>query len=197
MTFYSTELAVEFAKRVLPGGTTGTTRREFAEAIATRAKFLKRQGETDASAFTRAITEDTAGRTLYAASKLAPGPDHEPGSTALGRAPERSLPAFGPAGTKLQQMADDNLKAHPELGLRPITRKPLPDGGKARAFNSVYNAPENADLRDEAAQEHLAAAYRLQNAALTKPGAADDDDPGTSPSSKQPSGRLQGVPTGA
>ena len=82
MTFYSTEVAVEFAKGTLAGRDNGATKKDFHEAIAERAKFLKRVGDTPEMAYSRALMTDPAAQTLYKALKVAPGAcDHEIGAT--------------------------------------------------------------------------------------------------------------------
>lgn len=132
---------VEFAKTALETGVPILSKTLLTQAIEKRAGAIKRAGETDAQAFTRAITEDEDGRTLFRASKLAPGPDHAPLATPV--APKPREP--GPAGRAMQALANDRLRAHPHKS-------------PAQAYSEVYTAPANAELRDRVKREEMEAA---------------------------------------
>ena len=135
---------IAFAKATVATGiSAGLTKASLVVGITKRAAEIRQNGETDANAFTRAMTADEIGMLLRKAMKYATGPEVEPTEPEPPKAPE-----LGPAGKKMQVLADDHLKANPQL----LTQR---DGGKAAAFAHVYTARENADLRRQCVNEHM------------------------------------------
>lgn len=89
------------AENCLNWGTPPTfSRADYHTAITKRAADLKRAGESDAQAFTRTITDDEIGKTIYRASKFASGPEVEPKEETK---PEPKV--LGPAHAKMQALA--------------------------------------------------------------------------------------------
>jgi hypothetical protein len=131
----------------------GLEKWNFIEAITKRADEIRAKGETAAQAFAKTITQDEAGRALFAASKLAPGTEVKPLPITLPLPP----PPDGPAHAEMQSLAEDHLRAHPQLSS-------LSDGGKAAAFSAVYSSPKNYALREQVKAEHLAGSLAKMNA---------------------------------
>ncbi len=139
---------VEFAKLALATGTPILTKAMLTAAISKRAGEIRRAGESEAKAFVRAMNEDEDGKTLYRASKVAPGPEVVPEKPSTPAAPK----PIGPAHAELEARARDHLLAHPELA----ERRGVKDGGKAAAVAAIYGNPHNYDLRERVKGEHFA-----------------------------------------
>lgn len=131
---------VEFAKASIKTGVAILSRAMLTDAIVKRAAAIKRDGETDAQAFTRALLEDDDSKTLLKASKQAEGPDHipEPPNVQTTREP-------GPFGRQMLALANDRLRAYPRKS-------------PAQAYSEVYTAPANAELKEKVKREEMRAA---------------------------------------
>jgi hypothetical protein len=144
----NSENLMMFAKMAIDQGRSpGLNKSVFIAGITLRADAIRKAGESAAQAFTRAITQDEIGKTLYRASKVAPGPEVEPdGNSDYPPSTAKAPPwvGLGPAHAKMQVLADDHLKANPRKS-------------KEGAFAHVYAAPENAALREQCKIEHFAA----------------------------------------
>ena len=147
------ETIVAIAKNVAAGRCTNAVfaKSIYHAAITKRANEIRREGRTDAQAYVDCVTDDEIGRTLFKAMRVADGPDHE-----LAPAEQPKAPELGPASAQMQALADDHLKAHPELA----ERRGVKDGGKAAAYAAAYAHPNNHDLRERVKAEHLAALTR-------------------------------------
>jgi hypothetical protein len=64
---------VDIAKAVIATGESGVDPALFAEAITKRAAKIRKVGESEAQAYTRAITEDEKGREMFQALKQSRG----------------------------------------------------------------------------------------------------------------------------
>jgi hypothetical protein len=132
-----------FAKMAISQGRSlGLRKADFIAGVRKRAAAIRRDGESDAAAFTRAMTDDEIGKTLWRASKVAPGPEIE-GDARQDFVP-RKPSDMGPAHAQMQVLADDHLKANPR-------KTP------ASAYAAVYAHPDNAALREKCKAEHFAA----------------------------------------
>jgi hypothetical protein len=75
----NTKNLVMFAKMAIDQGCSpGLNKSVFIAGISARAAEIRKAGESAAQSFARAITADEIGKTLYRASKVAPGPEIEP-----------------------------------------------------------------------------------------------------------------------
>jgi hypothetical protein len=144
----NSENLMMFAKMAIAQGCSpGLNKSVFIAGITLRADAIRKVGESAAQAFARAITADEIGKTLYRASKVAPGPEIEPDGTSDYPASTAKAPPWvglGPAHAKMQTLADDHLKANPRKS-------------KEGAFAHVYTHPDNIALREACKQEHFAA----------------------------------------
>jgi hypothetical protein len=140
-TDYTTDELVEMIhKSVDAGEADDAQKHEYIEAITSRANDLRVAGDTDAQAFTKAITTDAPCMLLFKLMKSAPGSEVPPQAAVATAKPEET----GPAHAKLHSMATDLQRAHPRLTYEA-------------AYSRVYTAPENTSLRDSVRKEHLAA----------------------------------------
>ncbi len=138
----NSENLMMFAKMAIDQGRSpGLNKSVFIAGITLRADAIRKSGESAAQAFTRAITADEIGKTLYRASKVAPGPEIEPAPI---EAPKQPSYMGQPGHARMQVLADDHLKANPRKS-------------KEGAYASVYRAPENTALREQCKAEHFAA----------------------------------------
>ena len=141
--FGETETLARLKKGIEAGALDGVQKYEIMDAIQGRADSIRRDGESDAQAFTRAIVEDEIGKVLFKAMQRAPGPDHVP---QVEKSAKPSTPQhIGPAHAKLHSMAVDHQRAHP---------------GQSYAYSHsyIYSHPDNSALRAQVRDEHLAAA---------------------------------------
>jgi hypothetical protein len=102
---------VEFAKAFHAGHPTMMTKRELFEEIASRANRLRKQGESEAQAFTRFVTQDSDGIALLSVHKCLGGPDWQPEPRFVAKAAPPSTPSLN----TLMAMAAELRKSHPEL----------------------------------------------------------------------------------
>jgi len=109
--------------------------------IQKRASEIRAAGDSDAKAFTKAITDDTIGRTLFKASKSASGPEIEPDEVQDDVKPTQ-FSDYGPAHAELEMHARDHLLRHPNKTIE-------------QARSAAYSAPANADLRRQVMAEHF------------------------------------------
>jgi hypothetical protein len=136
-----TENLVAFAKIAIDQGRSpGLKKSDFIAGIQKRAATIRKAGETDAQAFTRAMTEDEIGKALYRASKVASGPEVEPVPV---EPRTDNLRPIGPAHARMEALAADHLKANPRKS-------------KESAFATVYTDPRNAELREACVREQMA-----------------------------------------
>jgi hypothetical protein len=135
-----TENLVAFAKIAIDQGRSpGLKKSDFIAGIQKRAATIRKAGETDAQAFTRAMTEDEIGKALYRASKVAGGPEVEP----VAVEPTDNTKPIGPAHARMAALALDHWKANPRLS-------------KEGAYAATYTSPENTALRQECIREQMA-----------------------------------------
>jgi hypothetical protein len=141
----NSENLMMFAKMAIDQGRSpGLSKSVFIAGITLRADAIRKNGESAAQAFARTMVDDEIGKTLWAASKVAPGPEIEPDDDDIpfgGSPPPAKL---GPAHAKMQTLADDHLKANPRKS-------------KEGAFAHVYTHPDDIALREACKAEHFAA----------------------------------------
>jgi len=131
------------AENVIRLGTPATfSKSVYIDEIRKRAEEIRTPGESDAQAFTKAITADPVGVALYKASKHAEGPEIE------GDAPQDELDRpkefheFGPAHAKVEALARTHALKNPSKSME-----------QSRA--AVMN--RRPDLTSAMQREHLAA----------------------------------------
>jgi hypothetical protein len=136
---------VMFAKiAVNQGRSPGLEKDAFYDAIVKRAEELRADGESQQQAFARTITEDETGGLLYRAMKIAPGSEVKPAPQPAPPSPEAAAKLLGPAHAKMHSQAVDHQRANPRLSYEA-------------AYSRMYTHADNAGLRAEINQEHLAA----------------------------------------
>jgi hypothetical protein len=129
---------VQLAKMCANIGLAGQLKKTFfREAIEARANEIRNEGDSDAQAFTKAITTDETGRALYAAMKAAKGPVVDVDQNYVKPA------SRGEAHDAMDRLAD----AH---------RRGNPTKSKALAYNFVFNHADNRSLAARVRAEHLA-----------------------------------------
>jgi hypothetical protein len=136
------EKIIAIAKNVVAGRCMDAVfeRSAYHKAIEKRAAEIRRNGESPQQSYTRAITQDEDGKTLFQAMRHAKGPEVERDAAQDDAKP--TAPPLGPAGRRMQALADDHARAYPNKS-------------PAGAYAAVYTDPANAALRNQVRNEDL------------------------------------------
>lgn len=135
------------AKMQLDGAYTGLEKHEWIAIIEKKAAATYGGAMSPERAFAKLITEDDEGRLFYRALKAAPGSEIKPTAPAAPRDPAEDF-VGKPAHARMHALAIDHVRANPRQSY-------------ASAYSFHYTKPENAALRDEIKQEHLASIAQL------------------------------------
>jgi hypothetical protein len=119
------------------------TKADFYAEIGKRAEALRREGETKEQSFTRFITQESEGKTLYTALKRSQGTIE----AASPRQVTQTEPAPTPSLVALNKLAEEARKADPKLSF-------------AQAFTKVYQDPKNRALAAAEKAERRARAMK-------------------------------------
>jgi hypothetical protein len=116
-------------------------------ALKKRAFDTRRAGRSDDQAISDCLNGDQVGKLIFSAMRFAKGaeviePPPEP----------RKEREMGPAGRKMQAMADLHFKAHP-------------NGSPAASYAAVFTHPDHRQLADEVKREDLRKSFEALNAA--------------------------------
>jgi hypothetical protein len=137
------EKIIAIAKNVVAGRCMDAVfeKSAYHKAIERRAEAIRRPGETAEGAYTRALMDDPDAKLLKRAMRSAKGSELEEGDARQDDV-KPAAPPLGPAGRRMQALADDHLRANP---------KKTPAG----AYAAVYAHPANAALREQVKNEDL------------------------------------------
>ena len=139
------ELVGLIQKSVAAGEIDHVQKHDYIEAITERANELRVAGDTDAQAFTKAITTDEPCKLLYKLMKAAPGSEIAPPDAKQDFVSR--VDAKGPAEQALEEAVATHRADAAAQGL-PLSRE--------QAFTAVYTHPANRGLKSRYDAELLA-----------------------------------------
>jgi len=134
------------------------TKDEIYDQIKTRALAQKREGDTEAQAFSRYITEEPEGRALYTALKRSQGTIENAGPRSV---TTKSEPAPTPSLVALNALAAQLRKSDPKLT-------------EAQAVAKIYSDPKHRALAVAVKAEHRARALKALDVPSGYSGHPDD-----------------------
>ncbi len=140
-----------FAKMQAEGRGTGLDKAAYHAAIEKRASETRRDGETDAKAYTRVITESDDGRLLFKAYKAAPAPVFPLADDAT----DEYAAHGNPKDDAVRAILEGAKRVQAEAKTKSVV---LSD---AQSFDRFYNAPENAKAK--AAYDRSLALWRVKS----------------------------------
>ncbi len=142
-TEYTPNELVELIKKSVDAGEADNEPKyKYMEAITARANDLRVAGDTDAQAFTKAITTDEPCRLLFKLMKAAPGSDVPPPA-----APQDDDDAKGPAEQAMEAAVAAHRADAAAQGLKLSAEQ---------AFAAVYTSPAHRGLKARYDAEMLA-----------------------------------------
>lgn len=146
------EIVALIQKSVDAGEAEHVQKHEFVAAITERANDLRVAGDSDAQAFTKAITTDEPCRLLFKLMKSAPGSE-----VVFPEAVDAPQDYVGPnpKDEAIRAILDGAKRVQAEAKTKSIT---LSD---AQAFDRYYNGPENA--KEKAAYDRAVALWRVKS----------------------------------
>jgi hypothetical protein len=142
---------IMFAKMQIEGRGTGLDKADYHAAITKRASETRRDGETEAKAYTRIVTETDDGRLLLAAYKAAPAPVFPANSEIV----EDYVAGANPKDDAVRAILEGAKRVQAEAKTKSVV---LSD---AQSFDRYYNAPENAKAK--AAYDRAVALWRVKS----------------------------------
>jgi hypothetical protein len=139
------ELVGLIQKSVDAGEADHAQKHEYIEAITARANELRVAGDSDAQAFTKAITTDEPCKLLFKLMKAAPGSEVPPPDAKQDDVPH--VDAKGPAEQAIEEAVATHRADAAAQGL-PLSRE--------QAFTAVYTHPAHRGLKSRYDAELLA-----------------------------------------
>jgi len=150
--YTSDELVALIHKSVDAGEADNAQKHEYIEAITVRANDLRVAGDSDAQAFTKAITTDAPCMLLYKLMKSAPGSEVV---FPVNNDAEEDYAHGNPKDEAVRAILEGAKRVQDEARTKSIV---LSD---AQSFDRFYNAPENAKAK--AAYDRSVALWRVKS----------------------------------